>query len=122
MACQDNQGIRPSHYECRKGSSYLTNLISSCDKLHHLWNGMECEKVDEGKVVNVVHLYFSKAFDIISHTIFWEKLSSHGLDRCAVHRVKKGPGKEWLGPGSGDEWSYIQLVTIHQWGSLGLNI
>lgn len=38
-------------------------------------------------------------------------LSAHGLDRCALHWVKKKAGG--MGPQSGDEWSYIQLVTDH---------
>ncbi|PKU41772.1 hypothetical protein llap_7924 [Limosa lapponica baueri] len=33
----------------------------------------------EGKAVDV-YLYFSKAFDIISHNVLLEKLASHGLD------------------------------------------
>ncbi|KAK4824014.1 hypothetical protein QYF61_009605 [Mycteria americana] len=52
---QDNQVIRPSQHGFMKGRSCLTNLISFYDKVICL--------VDEGKAVDVVYLYFSKAFD-----------------------------------------------------------
>ena len=62
------------------GRSCLTNLISYYDKVTCL--------VDEGKAVNVVYLYFSKAFDTVPHNILVEKLAAHGLDRRMLHWVK----------------------------------
>jgi len=47
-----HQGIRPSQHGFTNGRSYLTNLNSFYDKVIHL--------VDEGKVVDVVYLVFSK--------------------------------------------------------------
>ena len=62
-----------------KGRSCLTNLISFFDKVTCL--------VEEGEAVDVVYLGFSKAFDIISHSILLKKLAAHGLDGCTLHRV-----------------------------------
>ena len=55
------QGIRPSQHGFMKGRSCLTNLIS-----FYVW---VTRLVDEGKAVNVVHLDFSKDFDMVSHSI-----------------------------------------------------
>ncbi|KAK4811752.1 hypothetical protein QYF61_005320 [Mycteria americana] len=44
--------------------------------------------VDEGKAVDVVYLDFSKAFDMVSHSILLEKLAAHGLDGCTLRWVK----------------------------------
>jgi len=44
--------------------------------------------VDEGKVVNVIYLDFSKAFDTVSHSILLEKLAAHCLDGCTLQWVK----------------------------------
>jgi len=69
---QGNQVIRPSQCRFVKGRSCLSKLISFCDKVTHL--------VDEGKAVDLVYLHFSKAFDVISHSILLEKLAAHSLD------------------------------------------
>ena len=66
---QDEQGIRPRH--CR---FCLTNPVSFYDQVTHL--------VDEGRAVDVSYLYFSKAFDTVSHSIILEKLVVPSLDRC----------------------------------------
>ena len=63
-----------------KDRSCLTNLISFYDQVAHL--------VDERKVVDVVYLDFSKAFDIVSRSILLEKLSACGLDRYTLCWVK----------------------------------
>ncbi|GAB0209537.1 mitochondrial enolase superfamily member 1 [Grus japonensis] len=81
---QDNQVIRPSQHGFVKGRSCLTNLISFYDKMTCL--------VDEGKTVDVVYLDFSKAFDIVSHSILLEKVAAHGLDGHTLCWVKTG----WL--------------------------
>ena len=76
---RENGGIRPSQHGFMKGRSCLANLISSYDKVTHL--------VDEGKAVDTVYLDFSKAFDTVSHSVFLEKLTSHGLDRWTLHWI-----------------------------------
>jgi len=77
---KDNQGIRPSQHGFMKGRSCLTNLISFYDHMTCL--------VDEGKAVDVIYLDFSKAFDIVPHSILLEKLAAQGLDGCTLHWIK----------------------------------
>ncbi|KAK4830744.1 hypothetical protein QYF61_013194 [Mycteria americana] len=77
---EDNQGIKPSQHGFRKGRSCLTNLISFYDKVTRL--------MDEGKAVDIVYLDFSKAFDMVSHSILLEKLAAHGLEMCTLSWVK----------------------------------
>ena len=66
--------IRPSQHGFMKGC--LLNLISFYDQVTHL--------VDEGKVAAIVYLDFSKAFDMISHSVLLGKQAAHGLDRSLL--------------------------------------
>ncbi|KAK4810827.1 hypothetical protein QYF61_008799 [Mycteria americana] len=76
---KDNAIIRHSQHEFTKGKSCLTNLISFYDKVTRL--------VDEGKVVDVVFLDFSKAFDTVPHSILLDKLSNCGMSRFTARWV-----------------------------------
>lgn len=71
---QDNQRIRPRQTGFVKGKSYLTDLMLEVNPL-----------VDEGKTVVILYLDFSKAFNMISHSILLENLIVHGLDRCTFY-------------------------------------
>ena len=78
-----NQGIRSSQHGFTNGRSCPTNLISFYDKVTCL--------VDKGKVVDVVYLDFSEAFDTVPRNILVEKLAAHGLDGRTLRWVK-----QWL--------------------------
>lgn len=60
-----------------KGKSYLTNLTAFCDGMTDGW-------VDEGSTEKVVHLDYSKAFDIVSHNILIGKRRKYTLDEWTV--------------------------------------
>lgn len=84
-----------------KGRFCVINLITFYDQ-------MICP-VSEGKAVDIVYLDYRKAFDAVSYSLLLEKLAAHGAGRstlCCLKTVRMG------GPGSGCEWSYVQLVTV----------
>lgn len=56
-----------------KGKSCLGNFISFCDKVTCL--------VDEGKTVDIIFLYFSKALITILHSVLLDKLSNCEINR-----------------------------------------
>ncbi|PKU48510.1 hypothetical protein llap_1138 [Limosa lapponica baueri] len=58
---EEKKAIRSSQHGFTKGKSRLTNLIA-------FYNGMT-GWIDEGRVVDVVYLNFSKAFDTVSNSI-----------------------------------------------------
>ncbi|KAF4802980.1 hypothetical protein TURU_019436 [Turdus rufiventris] len=59
---EDSHEIRPSQQGFRNGWCYLVNPISFHDQLTCL--------MDDEKAVDIVYLNFSKAFNIIAHSIF----------------------------------------------------
>ncbi|CAM5173164.1 unnamed protein product [Eretmochelys imbricata] len=85
--------IRNSQHGFTKGRSCLTNLIAFYDEI--------TGSVDEGKAVDVLFLDFSKAFDMVSHSILVSKLRKYGLDECTIRWVES-----WL-----DCWA--QRVVIN---------
>ncbi|CAM4589232.1 unnamed protein product [Lepidochelys kempii] len=72
--------IRNSQHGFTKGRSCLTNLIAFYDEI--------TGSVDEGKAVDVLFLDFSKAFDMVSHSILVSKLRKYGLDECTIRWVE----------------------------------
>ncbi|CAM4537448.1 unnamed protein product [Caretta caretta] len=72
--------IRNSQHGFTKGRSCLTNLIAFYDEI--------TGSMDEGKAVDVLFLDFSKAFDMVSHSILVSKLKKYGLDECTIRWVE----------------------------------
>ncbi|CAM5128003.1 unnamed protein product, partial [Eretmochelys imbricata] len=72
--------IRTSQHGFSKGKSCLTNLIA----FYHEITG----SVDEGKAVAVLFLVFSKAFDMVSHSILASKLKKYGLDEWTIRWIE----------------------------------
>ena len=74
------QGIRPSQHGFMKDRLCLTNLISFYDWVTRL--------VDKGKAVGVVYLDFSKAIDIVSHSILLGKMAACVLNTYTLCWVR----------------------------------
>ncbi|CAM5111223.1 unnamed protein product [Natator depressus] len=72
--------IRNSQHGLTKGRSCLTNLITFYDEI--------TGSVDEGKAVDVLFLDFSKAFDMVSHSILVSKLKKYGLDEWTIRWIE----------------------------------
>jgi len=77
---EEKKVIRRSQHGFIQGESCLTTLIAFYDGMTG-W-------VDEGRAVDVVHLDFSKAFNIVCRNILLGKLRKCGLDEWSVRWIE----------------------------------
>ncbi|CAM4656816.1 unnamed protein product [Lepidochelys kempii] len=77
---EERKVIRNSQHGFTKGKSSLINLIAFYDEI--------TGSVDEGKAVDVLFLDFSKAFDMVSHSILANKLKKYGLDEWTIRWIE----------------------------------
>ncbi|CAM5096617.1 unnamed protein product [Natator depressus] len=77
---EERKVIRNSQQRFPKGKSCLTNLIAFYDEI--------TGSVDEGKAVNMIYLDFSKAFDMVFHSILASKLKKYGLDEWTIRWIE----------------------------------
>ncbi|CAM4526529.1 unnamed protein product [Caretta caretta] len=77
---EERKVIRNSQHGFTKGKPCLTNLIAFYEEI--------TGSVDMGKLVDIIYLDFSKAFDMISHSILASTLKKHGLDEWTMRWIE----------------------------------
>ncbi|CAM5128318.1 unnamed protein product [Natator depressus] len=90
---KERKVIRNSQHGFTKGKLWLTNLIAFYDEI--------TGSVDMGKALDMMYLDFSKAFDMVSHSMLTSKLKKYGLDEWTIKWIES-----WL-----DHWA--QRVVIN---------
>ncbi|CAM4676436.1 unnamed protein product [Lepidochelys kempii] len=77
---EERKVIRNSQHGFTKVQSFLTNLIAFYDEI--------TGSVDTGNVVGMIYVDFSKAFDMVSHSILASKLTKYGLDEWTIRWIE----------------------------------
>ncbi|CAM5156623.1 unnamed protein product [Natator depressus] len=77
---EERKVIRNNQHGFTKGKSCLTNLIAFYDEI--------TGSVDEEKAVDMLFLDFSKAFDMVSQSIFASKLKKYGVDEWTIRWIE----------------------------------
>ena len=67
--------IRDSQHGFRRGHSCLTNLLIFLDNISRC--------MDVGHSMDIIYLYFAKAFDKVPHQKMLEKVKSHEISAVA---------------------------------------
>ncbi|CAM5102288.1 unnamed protein product [Eretmochelys imbricata] len=80
---EERKVIKNSQHGFTKGKSCLYNLIAFCDEI--------TGSVDGGKAVDVLFLDFSKALDMVFHSILASKLKKYGLDVWTIRWIESWP-------------------------------
>ena len=73
---ETNHLLNPNHHGCRQGHNTATALLQMYDQ----W----LEEVEAGKMVGVMLIDLSAAFDMVNHSILLRKLELYGMDQQSV--------------------------------------